>query len=64
MLPSINRQARQLTRKDKGALVGISLLVVNQGPSVGEKSHNYFGNKIRGWEVGGGRQEKMGQVLA
>lgn len=52
MMPaSNNRQAGWLTRKDKGALVGISLLVVNQGPSAGENLTIILETKL---EAGGG----------
>lgn len=55
MMPaSNNRQAGWLTRKDKGALVGISLLVVNQGPSAGENLTIILETKL---EAGGGGRE-------
>lgn len=63
MLTLPTEKPRWLTRKDKRGVVGISPLVARSGTSVGEKLTIILETKLGGWEVGGKRQDKMGQVL-
>ena len=55
MLPQ--KKMRWLNRKGRGALVGISPLVFDQGPSVREKPQIILETKLGGWRWGRGARE-------